>query len=315
MKVLFLTLFIVLSDQITKLYVKGISIPALGINFEGMPYQSSIPVFGNFFKITFIENPGMAFGLQIGGKLFLSLFTIFATLLLFFFLYKNRKESLLLRISLAFILGGAFGNLIDRVFYGKIYDYAPIFYGRVVDFLHFDFPNFTIFGKTIYSWPIFNIADIAVSVGFLLILIGYKKIFKEEEGEVPLIATEDGSFIPLSDSANPDSEYNPDSLHENSIRNNGIIGEPNSDNFPSDNKSFSENNLNPEIIEHIDRFDIPVDSVLPEQSENQDLPDETDQPDDPDKNDISNTIENENTNTVEKDIANTKDDIEKKPIE
>ncbi len=181
MNVLILTFLIVLLDQVTKLYVKGIKIPILGIEFQGMPYQSSIPVFGNFFKITFIENPGMAFGLQIGGKLFLSLFTIFATLLLIFFLYKNRHEGLLLRLSLALILGGAIGNLIDRVFYGKIYDYAPYFYGRVVDFLHFDFPNFTIFGKTIYSWPIFNVADISVTLGFLLILFGYRKIFAAEE--------------------------------------------------------------------------------------------------------------------------------------
>lgn len=146
-----------------------------------MPYQSSINVIGNFFKITFIENPGMAFGLQIGGKLFLSLFTIFATLLLIGFLYKNRNEGLLLRLALSFILGGAIGNLIDRIFYGKIYDYAPIFYGKVVDFLHFDFPNFTIFGKNIYSWPIFNIADVFVTIGFLMILIGYKRIFNTEE--------------------------------------------------------------------------------------------------------------------------------------
>ncbi|MFZ1322944.1 MAG: signal peptidase II [Ignavibacteria bacterium] len=177
MKVLFITFFIVIADQVTKILVKGISIPSLGIEIEGMPYQSSKKVFGDLFKITFIENPGMAFGLQIGGKLFLSLFTIAATLLLIFFLYKNRKENLILRLALAFILGGAIGNLIDRVFYGEIYSYAPYFYGRVVDFLHIDFPNFTIFGKTIYSWPIFNIADISVTIGFLMILIGYKKAF------------------------------------------------------------------------------------------------------------------------------------------
>jgi len=200
LKVLIVTVFIVIADQITKLYVKGISIPKLGISIPGMPYQSSINVIGDIFKITFIENPGMAFGLQIGGKLFLSLFTIFATILLFVFLFKNRNEVFLLRLALAFILGGAIGNLIDRVFYGKIYDYAPLFYGRVVDFLHFDFPNFTIFGKTIYSWPIFNIADISVSVGFLMILIGYKKIFhKEEDAVIPqnesLLITPDGNSI------------------------------------------------------------------------------------------------------------------------
>lgn len=180
MKILFVTVFVVIIDQISKIYIKGISIPLFGIEITGMPYQSSKNIIGNFFKLTFIENPGMAFGLQIGGKLFLSLFTIFATVLLLFFLYKNRDEGFLLRLALALILGGAIGNLIDRVFYGKIYGYAPYFYGKVVDFLHLDFPNFTIFGKTIYSWPIFNVADISVTFGFLLILFGYRKIFHQE---------------------------------------------------------------------------------------------------------------------------------------
>lgn len=196
MRVLIVTFFVVIADQISKLYVKGLSIPKLGIALPGIPYQSSINIFGSFFKITFIENPGMAFGLQVGGKLFLSLFTIFATILLFFFLFKNRNEVFLLRLALAFILGGAIGNLIDRVFYGKLYDYAPFFYGRVVDFLHIDFPNFTIFGKTIYSWPIFNIADISVTVGFLMILLGYKKIFqKKEESELTDSNMESISFV------------------------------------------------------------------------------------------------------------------------
>lgn len=181
LKVLFLSLFVVLLDQVTKILVKGISIPALGINIQGMHYQQSIDVIGNFFKITYIENPGMAFGIQIGGKLFLSLFTIAATLLIVYFIYKNRKEPLYLRIALAFILGGAVGNLIDRTFYGVIYGYAPLFYGNVVDFFHIDTPNFELFGKHFYSWPIFNIADISVSFGFAMILFGYKKIAKPEE--------------------------------------------------------------------------------------------------------------------------------------
>jgi signal peptidase II len=197
LRILFVTLFVVLADQISKLWVKGISIPYLGISIEGMAYQSSIPVFGNWFKITFIENPGMAFGLQIGGKLFLSLFTIFATGLLFYFLYKNKNSVLLLRLALALILAGAIGNLIDRVFYGVIFDYAPLFYGRVVDFLHVDFPDFNFFGKRIYSWPIFNVADISVTVGFLLIVFGYKKIFKHEHEEI--IVIDDLSLARFSD--------------------------------------------------------------------------------------------------------------------
>jgi len=183
MKILYWSLVIVIIDQITKLKVKGIFIPWLNFKLEGMPYQSSIPVIGDFFQITFIENPGMAFGLQLGSKLFLTLFTIFATILIFIIIYKNRNESFLLRLSLGCILGGAIGNLIDRTFYGVMYDYAPLFYGRVVDFFHFNIPDFKIFGKTVYTFPIFNVADIAVTVGFVLILIGYKKVFKKKEDE------------------------------------------------------------------------------------------------------------------------------------
>jgi len=229
LRVLIITLFIVLLDQITKLYVKGIKIASLGIDIPGMPYQSSKNVIGDFFKITFIENPGMAFGLQIGGKLFLSLFTIFATILLIFFFFKNRNEGLLLRLALSFILGGAIGNLIDRVFYGKIYNYAPYFYGKVVDFLHFDFPNFTIFGKTIYSWPIFNFADVFVTVGFLMILFGYKKIFQEEpkdkveslenvyEVQKENILSDSNSLISNHNSLNEDSKIHSEILFSGDV--------------------------------------------------------------------------------------------------
>jgi signal peptidase II len=221
LKILFVTFFVVLIDQISKLFVKGIFIPRLGINIKGIPYQTSINIIGNFFKITFIENPGMAFGLQIGGKLFLSLFTIFATILLFFFLYKNRNEGLILRLALALILGGAIGNLIDRVFYGKIYGYESYFYGKVVDFLHFDFPNFTVFGKTIYSWPIFNVADISVTLGFLLILFGYRKIFHKESPITPLLSGDHSTVqdtVLLADEDNfPKDKSQPDFKPEASL--------------------------------------------------------------------------------------------------
>jgi signal peptidase II len=181
MKVLFITLFIIIADQVSKIWIKGISIPALGINIQGMHYHQSINVIGDFFKFTYVENPGMAFGIQIGGKLFLSIFTIVATVLLIYYIYKNRNESLYFRFALALILGGAIGNLIDRIFYGKIYGYAPLLYGYVVDFLHVDTPTFTILGKTFHSFPIFNIADVAVFIGFAMILFGFNKIPKTSE--------------------------------------------------------------------------------------------------------------------------------------
>jgi len=148
-----------------------------------MDLYSSTNIIGDFFKFTYIENPGMAFGIELGGKLFLSLFTIFATILIIYFIYKNRNQSLYLRLSLAFILGGAVGNMIDRLFYGVIYGEAPLFYGKVVDFFQINIPNFQIFGKSFHTWPIFNFADIWVSIGFFLILIGYKWIFKKEASQ------------------------------------------------------------------------------------------------------------------------------------
>ncbi len=199
MKVFYLALIVVILDQITKLKVKGIKIPFLNLNIEGMTLGSSREVFGNIFKITFIENPGMAFGIEFGGKLTLSIFTLFATFLIIYFIYKNRNEGLYLRLSLAFILGGALGNLIDRLFYGAIYGYAPLFYGKVVDFFHFNIPDFNLFGKAFYSWPIFNVADISVTAGFLMILFGYNKIFKKESAVEETDSTLENSVSQVED--------------------------------------------------------------------------------------------------------------------
>ena len=185
MKVLNLSFIIVILDQVSKLLVKGISIPFLNINFEGMEYGQSIKVIGDLFKFTFVENPGMAFGIDVGGysKFFLSLFSLIASVAIVIYLYKMREEKLLFRLSLALILGGAVGNLIDRFFYGVIFDYAPLLYGRVVDFLHFDALGFTIFGKTFDSFPIFNVADSAVTIGVAILLIFHKSFEPKSENE------------------------------------------------------------------------------------------------------------------------------------
>ncbi|MCF8259151.1 MAG: signal peptidase II [Melioribacteraceae bacterium] len=172
MKVLYLSLFIVLSDQATKLLIKGFSIPFLGFEYTGMDYASSINIIGDFFKFTFVENPGMAFGIDVGieAKLLLSIFSLIASIGIFYYLYQSRDQHIGFRIALALILGGAVGNLIDRSLYGVFYGYAPLFYGRVVDFLNVEFFDFTIFGKTFDRWPIFNIADSAVTIGVVILL-------------------------------------------------------------------------------------------------------------------------------------------------
>lgn len=173
MKIFYITFFIVLLDQITKLLVKGINIPFLGINISGMRLYDSFNVIGDFFRITYIENPGMAFGIDFGesAKIYLTLFSLFASIAITFYLIKHKNAPLSLRLPLALILGGAVGNLIDRMFYGVIFNEAPLFYGKVVDFLDFDFFNISLFGYTYDRWPIFNIADMSVSIGVILMLI------------------------------------------------------------------------------------------------------------------------------------------------
>ena len=183
MRVLYLTLGVIFVDQFSKFYIKGINIPFLNISFDGMYYGESISVIGDFFRITFIENPGMAFGFNPGSdfKLWISVFSLIASIGLIVYLYVVRNKSLSLRIALALILGGAVGNLIDRTFYGIIYKYAPAFYGKVVDFFDFDFFNFAILGRNYDRWPIFNIADASVTIGVLILILFYRQHQKKDE--------------------------------------------------------------------------------------------------------------------------------------
>ncbi len=200
MKILNLSLFIVITDQITKLWVKGISIPALGIHVTGLPLGFSRPVLGDFLRLTYIENPGMAFGIDIGGKIFFSVFSILASIGILFYLFKARNENLAFRIALAMILGGAVGNLIDRVFYGVIFHEGPLFYGRVVDFIDADFFNVNILGYHLTRWPVFNIADASVTCGVVLMLISHRRESAEpEEQTLPAGSPPQSSTAPSAD--------------------------------------------------------------------------------------------------------------------
>lgn len=231
MKALYLSFFVVIVDQVTKLIVKGFSIPFLNFNYDGMYIGQVIPVLGDFFRITFIENPGMAFGYDPGSafKFWVTLFSLFASIGLIVYIYIIRDKSLSLRIAIALILGGAIGNLIDRMFYGVIFDYAPIFYGKVVDFLDVDFFDFTLFGKSYDRWPIFNIADAAVTIGVLVLIIFYKK-HQREENESLVISARDQN-IPATNSGLPSSEGSSvNSSDELKVENTDIISDDKADN-------------------------------------------------------------------------------------
>lgn len=171
MKVLYLSLVIIIVDQISKLSLKGVPF----LNISG--FRGSKPIIGDFLRLTYVENPGMAFGYDAGGyfKLAISLFSLVASVGLIYYLYTVRKNNLTIRVSLAFILGGAIGNLIDRTLYGVFYGYQTLFYGYVVDFIDVDFFKISFLGHNYDRFPVFNIADSAVTIGVFLLLIFYKK--------------------------------------------------------------------------------------------------------------------------------------------
>ena len=208
MKVLYLSLVVLIADQVSKFYVKGISLPLMNLKLGGMHLGESISVIGNFFRITFTENPGMAFGFDPGSdfKLLISIFSLVASVGLLIYLFASRNKSLSLRIAIALILAGALGNVFDRMFYGLIYHYAPLFYGKVVDFFDFDFFNFTLFGRSYDRWPIFNIADASVTVGVLILLFFYKKHQEDDNKakEIEGYVNADDEVLPQSNNLTND---------------------------------------------------------------------------------------------------------------
>ncbi len=188
----FLIFIILLVDQLTKIYIKT--------NFV---LGEEVGVF-SWFRILFIENEGMAWGTEIPGaygKLFLTLFRLVAVTAIGYWLWDSvhKGSSNYLIIAIALILAGAFGNIIDSVFYGLIFDdshnhlaklfsdkpYEKVFHGKVVDMLYFP-----IFETTLPKWipicggndfkffnAIFNIADMAISTGVGILIVFNKKAF------------------------------------------------------------------------------------------------------------------------------------------
>ncbi len=215
MRVLYCTGLVVIVDQVSKLLVKGgFVIPFIGY-WPGMEIGSSVPILGDFFRLTFIENPGMAFGIDVGGKLFLTIFSVVASAGILYYLYTIRGESLIIRVSLALILGGAIGNLIDRAFYGLIFGDGTLFFGKVVDFFDVDFFNISFAGFHITRWPIFNVADAAVSVGVAMLLIFHRK-FTAVDTETVVPAAQDVERVgapPLRDESNHLQKESPFNTH------------------------------------------------------------------------------------------------------
>ncbi len=177
-----ISFFILLADQFSKLYIKGFVIPFFDPVSSGLSIGDSIPLINNFLHITLVENPGMAFGFDPGSdfKLWISLFSLIATVGLLVYLYSVRSKALILRIAVALILGGAIGNLIDKMFYGLLFDYAPLFYGKVVDFVDLRLFSIFVLNKT-YGVYIFNLADLAITAGVICFILFFNKQTKESQ--------------------------------------------------------------------------------------------------------------------------------------
>lgn len=132
-----------------------------------------------FFQLCYVENDGMAFGIEWFDKLFLTLFRLVAVGLLiwyFFTLRGKAKTSYVTMISL--VTAGALGNIIDCVFYGKLFGYAGWFYGKVIDMLYFPLIR-NAAGECIFFQPVFNLADSCITVAVICILIWFRKDLDE----------------------------------------------------------------------------------------------------------------------------------------
>jgi signal peptidase II len=165
-----IALVLVVLDQLTKILVKGFDL--FGVVHEGMFLGESRPLLGEVLRLTFVENPGMAFGIGWGdAKIILTLLTIVIVVLIVKMIMQTPSSARIVRVSLTLLLGGAVGNLIDRMFYGVMYGEGPLFYGKVVDFLQVDIPDVSLFGELYTHWPVFNIADSCVTVGVVTLLI------------------------------------------------------------------------------------------------------------------------------------------------
>lgn len=193
-------LAVLIFDQAVKIYIK-----------THFMLGEEVTVFGDWFKLHFVENNGMAFGMEIGsgnwGKIALSVFRIIAVIAIGYYIYKlcKRKKpaSILMLTCISLVWAGAFGNIIDSLCYGVIFDsswgqiatmfpeaggYSTWLHGRVVDMLYFPliegtFPSWMPFwgGEPfVFFHPVFNIADAAISVGMAIAILFCNKELSAE---------------------------------------------------------------------------------------------------------------------------------------
>lgn len=187
-KYFLIALVVIAIDQTSKLLV-----------YHNMYIHQEINVLGTWFRLHYLLNPGMAFGIRWEsefGKLALTIFRICAMIGISYYMVKMVQKSAHtgFLICLALILGGAIGNVIDSTFYGVYLNNAPLgvptpwFHGQVIDMLyfplfHFQWPEWVpVVGGNYFEFfsPVFNIADSSIFIGVVIILFSQKRFFKEE---------------------------------------------------------------------------------------------------------------------------------------
>ena len=207
-----LALLLIALDQGVKLAVHTYMTPG---------FAGQIKVIGDWFKLHYVLNPGMAFGMQLGyeyGKLLLSVFRLFAMVGIGYYLvhlaHRGAPNGLLW--AMAMILAGAVGNVIDSTFYGVFLNNAPYgsptpwFHGQVIDMIFVDvwegfIPEWVpVWGGQYYSTPIFNIADSCIFIGVCLILFFQRRFFSEppvEDSLLPVFGPDatEAQVMPVAD--------------------------------------------------------------------------------------------------------------------
>ena len=220
-RLLLLGILLVVIDQVIKYLVK-----------TNMELGDQIYVIGQWFRITFVENEGMAFGISFGqqiGKLVLSLVRVaLVGLLVWYFINRLKRDKMdgVVLTIFCLVIAGAFGNIIDSMFYGLFFTessflevaqwspghgYAPFFFGKVVDMFYlklFLIPEkFPLWGGTYFFPAIFNFADACITVGIFMAIIFNKRIFSDlEDNSEKNVVNEEAEASSIVDTCTSETE-------------------------------------------------------------------------------------------------------------
>jgi signal peptidase II len=154
--IVFIIIFaVIFGDQAAKFMIR-----------ESMTVGESIRVFGDVVRLTYVENPGIAFGIRVSNGWIFTVLSIVASIGIIIYLIRQWKETLWIKSALALILGGAVGNLIDRIAFSKVVDFMDIGFGNT-------------------RWPVFNVADSAVVIGMFILFVTMYHQEKQQTAGLP----------------------------------------------------------------------------------------------------------------------------------